>query len=173
MEFFEAVAARHSTRAYSAKPVPAALIERVLAAAQAAPVGMGRFDTLALTAVSSPAAIAALHSRMDSLFPKGNPLYKAPAFILVSSVPEPEAPLNVACLIENMLLACAAQGLGSCYIGGAIPVIAGNAALCRELGVPCGFKPLSGIVLGYPADDAELSARKPLAPTGRIPVLKL
>lgn len=173
MQFFDALAARHSTRAFSPAPVPAEKLDLVLAAAQAAPVGMGRYESLALTVVSQAPAVAVLHSKMNELFPKGNPLYDAPAFILVSSGPEAEAQANAACLVENMLLACAAQGLASCYIGGAIPTIAANARLCKELAVPEGFTPVAGVVLGLPKDAAELEARKTLAAAGRIPVARL
>lgn len=173
MEFFEAVAARHSTRAYSAKAVPESTIRKILAAASASPVGMGRYDSLSLTAVTTPAAAAALHAKILALFDGQDPLYGAPAFILVSSAADPAAPFNVGCVMENMLLAAAAEGLGSCYIGGAIPAIAADAELSKELGVPEGFTPMAGIAFGFPKDEAELSARKDLAAPGRIAVTRL
>lgn len=162
MEFFEAVSARHSTRDYSAEPVSEASLKKILGAACAAPVGMGRYDALHLSVVSTPSGAAALHARMNALFPQ-DPLYNAPVFILVSSADSPMAGQNAACIIENVLLAAAAEGLSGCYIAGAIPKIAEDRALVRELGVPEGFRPVAGVLVGHPRNKKELGLRRPPA----------
>jgi len=56
---------------------------------------------------------------------------------------------NIAYIIENMLLAATDLGVDSVYLWGAPNVVAGNRELCKELGVPDGFTPVSGALLGY------------------------
>jgi hypothetical protein len=48
-----------------------------------------------------------------------------------------------------MLLAATDIGVDSVYLWGATSVIAGNSGLCREFGIPEGFKPVSAVALGY------------------------
>jgi nitroreductase len=72
--------------------------------------------------------------------------------VLVSSS-EPKFPniqyANIACVIENMLLAATDAGIDSVYLWGPATVIAQNSELRKELGIPDGFTPVSGAALGY------------------------
>ena len=70
---------------------------------------------------------------------------------------------NAACIIENMMLAATAEGLGSCYIWGMLLQLKEDKALCQRLGIPEGFTPASAMLLGYAAD----------APRPKTPEMKL
>ena len=67
---------------------------------------------------------------------------------------------------ENILLAARAHGLGSCWVAGDKKPYA--AEICRLVGAPQGYKLISLIPIGYPAESPEKSKR-PLsdARTGR------
>ncbi len=59
---------------------------------------------------------------------------------------------NAACVIENMTLAATDSDIGSVYILGALCAFGADQSLVKELNLPEGFVPVSGIVLGYPSE---------------------
>jgi nitroreductase len=58
---------------------------------------------------------------------------------------------------ENILLAARAHGLGSCWVAGDKKPYA--AEICRLVGAPSGYKLISLIPLGYPAETPRKSKR--------------
>ncbi len=158
MRTYEAIAARRSVRRYESRPVPDSVIDRILAAACAAPVGMGAYDSVCLTVLEGD-ALESLRSRLARIFPASDVLYGAPLMIIVSArFAEKGSRLenvhfeNAACLIENMLLAATEEGLGSCYQRGSVGALRGDAEVRRLLQIPEGFELVSGAVFGYPAE---------------------
>ena len=61
---------------------------------------------------------------------------------------------------ENILLAAHAHGLGSCWVAGDKKPYA--AEICRLVGAPPGYKLISLIPIGYPAESPE-KAKRPLS----------
>ena len=57
---------------------------------------------------------------------------------------------NVSCAAENMLLAAAGLGLGSCFLMGPMAAFS-DPALRARLELPGGYEPLVGEALGYAA----------------------
>lgn len=57
---------------------------------------------------------------------------------------------NVSCAAENMLLAAAGLGLGSCFLMGPMAAFS-DPALRARLELPGGYEPLVGVALGYAA----------------------
>ena len=163
MELYESIYGRYSSRQYESRPVPEAVLQRILEAGSAAAVGKRRFDTLHLTVVESEEAWSAIRA----LFPDGDPSYGAPLMLILSARAQIDRPgieyANAACIIENMLLAATAEGLGSCYIWGMLLQLKEDKALCERLGIPAGFVPASAVLLGYAADE----------PRPKTPELKL
>lgn len=158
MKFYEVLAARYSSRAYKQQSVPAEIAERILAAGCAAPIGMRAYETIHLTLIQDEKTLAKLRQVCQS--PDGRDLsYGAPALILVSTKANDDGSLstigmaNASCMVENMLLASSAEGLGSCYIYGIPTVLREQPALCRELQIPEGFLPTASLVLGYAEGD--------------------
>ena len=83
-----------------------------------------------------------------------SPFYNAPVMILVSlkngGSPYPEA--DCACALENMFLAAASLGLGTCWInqlGNGTSELPPVRALLDELGVPAGNKVYGCAAIGY------------------------
>ena len=56
---------------------------------------------------------------------------------------------NAACMVENMSLMATDLGLGHVYIYGMLRVLENNPEFAKSLELPEGFRPISGIVLGY------------------------
>ena len=84
MEFRETLARRHSSRAYEATPVSDEALDTILAAGRAAPVGMGEYGTVHLTVVTGSEKMAELR-KFFMASESHDPLYGAPAFIVVSA----------------------------------------------------------------------------------------
>jgi len=163
MELYESIYGRYSSRQYESRPVPEEVLQRILEAGSAAAVGKRRFDTLHLTVIESDEAWQAVRS----LYGDADPSYGAPLMLLISARAQADRPgieyANAACVIENMMLAAAAEGLGSCYIWGMLLTLKEDGALCKKLGIPDGFVPASAMLLGYAAD----------APRPKTPEMKL
>ena len=88
--------------------------------------------------------------------PGMNPFYGAPTVVIVSAKKSETENIeysNAACVIENMLLAATDLGIGSVYLWGFIIALNLNDSLLKELNIPEGFTPISGIALGYPKTD--------------------
>lgn len=154
MNTLQAIAARKSVRSYTGEPVDSGTLQSILAAAQAAPVGMGKFDSMHLTVITSKALLDEIEKNTQAAFGAARPvLYGAPTLVLVSTKLT-GAPMdnvaysNAAGIVENMALTATELGVGACHIWGAVMTMQGNPALVQKLGLPEGFTPVCGIILG-------------------------
>ncbi len=161
MEFFEVIEQRYSVRAYTPDPVEEGKLHRVLDAARLAP-----------TAVNfQPFQIIVIHTagRQDELKRIYSPSWftQAPIVLALCAVPAQGwvrkidgrnyTDVDVAIVMDHLVLAATAQGLGTCWIG------AFNPTAAREiLGLPEGVEPITFTPLGYPADHRVEKNRKPL-----------
>ena len=150
----ETLNCRRSIRTYTGECISRAELKTILDAAYEAPVGMGAYDTMALTVVTNPKLLARYDDAAAKLFKnRAHPLYGAPMMIVVSAQMQ-EAPFdnvsysNSAIIAHNMALAAVEMGIGSCLIWGAI--VAGNndPDLVKELNLPEGYKPCCSVILG-------------------------
>ena len=148
MQTLEVMAKRFSARSYDSRSVPEDILHTVLNAGSAAAVAGGDYGAVHVTVVKSPEKMALLPAA---------PLYGAPVCVLLSAPSDPARYAlncaNAGCILENMMLAATELGLGSVYLWGCIGGIAADEALCRTLGVPEGFTVISGLALGYTAEE--------------------
>ncbi|MBD5558990.1 MAG: nitroreductase [Clostridia bacterium] len=160
MDTFEALTSRRSVRSYTNDVITEENLERILAAAEAAPVAMGRYEDLHLTVITD----ARLLDRIDRATAKmmgdegKQPLYGAPMLIVVSvRRPEPGRENAVyssaACVVENMALEAVALNVGACHIWGAIRAVNASNDLAAQLELPEGFIPSCGIILGQTEEE--------------------
>lgn len=187
MEFSEALAARRSCRAYRDLPIPGPVLERVLAAARRAP-SAGNTWALDLIVLSGPSELATywdttLPAARRDTFPWPG-LLRAPVLVVVLTDPEayvtryalpdkaatglgraeenwpvPYWWVDAGAAVMAMLVAAAAEGLGSLLFG----VFDHEPALREQLGVPAGRRIVGTIALGHPdpgADRRPVSARR-------------
>lgn len=161
MNTLEAIFHRRSTRAYLPKQISDGDLEQILKAGSAAPVAMARYDSLHITVVQRDDLIARVFDEAeDAVFAtlgvRKNLNYGAKTLIVVSSQPPHREGMDYAnggIVIENMVLAATALGIDSVIIGAPIAALAANPALVQVLGIPQGFRPVLGVVLGYSAEE--------------------
>ncbi len=161
MEFSELIAKRYSVRAYKPDPVEDEKLQKVLDAARLAPTA----------ANCQPFQIIVVHTagREEEL----HRIYHRPWFvqapIIICAVGVPSQgwvrsadkrrylDVDVAIVMDHLILAATNQGLGTCWIA------AFNAKAAREvLSLPDEVEPLIFTPLGYPADQLGTKERKPL-----------
>ena len=153
MEFCDVLALRRSTRAYTDEAVAEADIEKILDAAQRAPIGHHNYEGYHLTVIEKPEVLALMRETFAKVAGVSeDPSYGAPVFILVSVTPkasEVVAKYDAAVIIENMHLAATELGLGSCYIHGMIRTICKEADWKKAAGISDTDTPLCGLIVGH------------------------
>jgi nitroreductase len=165
METIKAMLRRRSTRGFKEDKVPENLVDAILKAGCAAPVGMGAYNSLHLTVATDKALL----NKVSDAATKGTEregqdiFYGANTVIIISSQKPPVAGLdfsNAACVAQNMLLAATDHGLDNIYIFGTVRAFAAQSSLLKEFSIPEGFTPAASVALGYAA--TPVSDEKPL-----------
>lgn len=169
----EAIQKRTSVRAFEDRPVDEKTLSEILKAGNLAPV----YGSFLITVIEDEKVMDEIRSATVSFMKNAeeeflrkaaeqegfDPLYGAPVFIVLSSEggndPAGFNVENVSLAAENMILEAAAAGLGTCFVMG--PVIPlQNAEMEKKLGLPKGYVPLAGVVLGYPKEALQENRRK-------------
>jgi nitroreductase len=162
MEFRELIEKRYSVRAYKPDPVDEEKLEQVLQAARLAPTAANRqpFQLIVIHTAGREAELKRIYGR--------DWFVQAPVVICACGVPaqgwtrredgKNYTDVDVAIVMDHLILAAADLGLGTCWIGAFDPDAA------REvLGLPDGVEPIAFTPLGVPADQLGAKKRKPLA----------
>lgn len=178
LELLAGIAARRTHRRYAATPVEAALLRLLAAVALSAPSksDLQQADIVAVADPDTRAAIAALIPNMPWVA-------EAPAFLVVcgngrrllaASALHAEqfandhldhffnASVDAALVLQNLIVAAEAVGLGCCPIS----VIRNHAVRISELlALPDHVFPMAGLCLGWPAEAGAVKSRLPLSQT--------
>ena len=157
MELKAAMQLRASCRAYQAQQITDAQLDAILDAAYLAPVGMGAFDDVKLVVVQDGAKLDRLNelAALSAGDPDMRPTYGAPTLVYVclkEGMDDLLAGANAGCIMENMMLAAADEGLGSVYLFGVCRMLEGNEEAAGIIGVPEGYRPISAAAVGIPAE---------------------
>lgn len=163
MEFFDAVRARRSIRAYRRDPVSDDVFNRVMEAARLAPSAKNiqpwKFVVIRDPAVSAELAVAC-----------NNQQYVAQAPIVICGCALETIAyrgmggywnswaVDLAIALEHIVLAAAAEGLGTCWIGSFK-----EDDVRRILQIPPEVKIVALTPLGYPVQEPGPRPRKPLS----------
>ncbi len=156
MQTLEAIVKRKSARDFDPdKAVPEEIVDTIVKAGCQAPIGGNDRKSLHLTVCRNREILNEINQTTAAAM-KMEPrdfFYGSPAVIIVSASEKQMAPgieyANVACVIENMLIAATDAGVDNIYLWGGIQALAKNADLCAKMGIPEGFKPVSAAALGY------------------------
>lgn len=142
---------RRSIRSFTGAPISDAVRQKILHAANASPVGMGRYDTVHLTVIQNRELLAEIEKITAIAFQANDRsfLYNAPELIVVSTAAADNVGYsNAAIIAHDMALAAANEGVGVCHIWGCTMALAGNAELVKKLGIPDGFTPACAVAVG-------------------------
>jgi nitroreductase len=161
VEFRELIRTRYSVRAYRSTPVTKEVLLQVFEAAQVAPTAANRqaFQLVVVHTAGREAELKRIYDR--------DWFAQAPVVLCACGLPAENwvrrdaknyNDVDVAIVMDHLILAAANLGLGTCWIGAFDPVAA------REvLGLPPGVEPIVFTPLGYPADQLKPKKRKPIS----------
>ena len=160
--FLEIIRTRRSYRSYKAEQITDEQLNAVLEAGTYAPTSRG-LQSPFIVAIQNEALKARL-AKMNAeiMGVTTNPYYDAPTYVLVFVPADaPNGVQDASLVLENMMLAAHAQGLGSCWIHREREMFATEEGkgLMREWGLPDGWVGIGALALGYP--DSEPSPAKP------------
>jgi nitroreductase len=160
MEYLELIKSRYSVRAYKNDPVEEEKLQTILEAAVLAPTAANRQPFQII--------VVRTEGRAEELKQIYNKDWFSQAPLLLCGVGVPRRSwvredmrryldVDVAIVMDHLILAAADQGLGTCWIA------AFNAKAAREiLALPDDVEPLIFTPLGYPADSPSVKQRKTL-----------
>lgn len=155
MNTLDTLFSRKSIKSYTGEQITKEELDIILKAANASPVGMGRYEDVHLTVIQNPELLSKIDAAGAAMFnkPDLHPLYNAPTLVLVSSKAPTEMMKNVAysnaaIIVHNMVLAAMELNVGACYIWGAVRALSMNSELVAELNLPEGFIPCCAVSLG-------------------------
>jgi nitroreductase len=162
MDVYEAIKLRTSVRGYRPDPVDPEKLRRVLDAARLAPSGKnGQPWTFII--VTDPAT----KSRLVPACKGQSFVAEAPVVVVACGLEElayqkmggywNSLPVDIGIAFEHLMLAAAAEGLGTCWIGAFI-----EDDVRAILGVPAEQKIVALTPLGYPSGDRVVRPRKAL-----------
>ena len=146
MDFKDILTLRRTTRSYLSEQISENQLQEILLAAQTAPLAAGDDQTTHLTVVQNLETMERIRQCCQLISRKTNlpidPFYGAPTVIFVSATDLSEDHIeysNVACVIENMILAATNEGLGSTYIWGCLRKLRQDAEALKLLSIPEGY----------------------------------
>lgn len=154
MDALEALRSRRSVRVYAKKPLAKEAIEKIVDSARFAPTARGE-EPWEFVVVTAPERLAGLAALTDH-----GPFIRDGAAAIVVCCRDTKYYLEDGCAAtENILVAAAALGIGSCWVAGdKKPYCQAVMDFCK---VPAGYRLISIIALGYPA-------KPPAAPQKRL-----
>jgi nitroreductase len=159
VDFTEVVRKRRSIRKYRPDPVPEELLNTVLEAARQAP-SWANTQCWKFVVVTDPETRRALAQAGNKW------VADAPAIIVQCA--DPSLPgvkgdqhyymFDAGLAMENLMLAAADQGLGTCCLGAF-----DEEAVRRAIKAPANIRIVAETPIGYPAEEPPAKPRKPLA----------
>ena len=192
MNTLEAIKTRRSTRKFKAQPVELEKLQTIVDAGRFGPTG-GNCQSNHFFVISNPEILKKLVELVQSAFAKmelredlykslqnsirlsqkGNYVfnYNAPALIVVASQKEYGNNMaDVACAVENMMLAANELDLGSCYIN-QLKWLNEDPTLLeylRSLGLKESERVYASVAIGYADTESGLPNRKESPRTGNL-----
>ena len=156
-ETIQTILHRRSVRRYKPDAVPPELIAQIVEAGTYAPTGMNRQSPIIL-AISNPEVRNRL-SRLNAaiLGTDSDPFYGAPVVLVVLA--RKNMPTHIydgSLVMQNLMLAAASLGLGSCWIHRAKEEfeMPEGKQLLRSLGIADEYEGIGHCIVGYPQGEA-------------------
>ena len=141
MEVFDAIRTLLAVRAYQDKPIPDAVVRRIIEAGRLTGSGMNR-QPWHFIVVRERETLR----RLGALASSGSYVAQAPLAVVVATDKTRFAVSDASRAIQSMLLAAWADGVGSNWVG-----FGGLEKVKDLLALPAGFDVLAVLPFGYPA----------------------
>jgi nitroreductase len=168
VDLYQAIRDRRSIRKYQPDPVPAEVLDRLLAAAQWAP-SWAHTQCCEVVVASEPAVKEALQQSLPATNPAWKAMVEAPLVVAFCGrrgragfkKGEPATPrgdwlvFDVALAMENFMLAAQAEGLATVCVG-----LFDSARAAQAIHAPAEIDVVALTPLGYPAAEAKVPPRK-------------
>ncbi|HIE10632.1 MAG TPA: nitroreductase family protein [Kiritimatiellae bacterium] len=155
METLQAIAARHSTRAFRGGEIPEEVLMKILDAGRRAPTARNE-QPWEFVLVTDREKLR----RIGGMTDHGGFIAECSACILVYCRDTKYYLEDGCAATENMLLAATDRGVESCWVAGDKKPYC--AAISGYLGVPAGYRLVSLVALGYERESARPKVRRPL-----------
>ena len=147
---------RRSCRSYQPRQITEEELQQVLEAGTYAPTGRGAQAPI-IVVVQDKETIAALSRQNAAIMgnPEADPFYCAPTVLIVlADKSRPTYLYDGSCVMDNLLNAAQAVGLGACWIHRAKEEFESEEgkALLKQWGIQGDYEGIGHCVLGYRAD---------------------
>ena len=164
MNALDCMLTRSSVKKYKSDPVPKELMDKIIQAGLCAPSGLNKQAPIILAVTDKQVRdeLSKINAGKDP-FKRADPFYNAPCVLVVladKSIPTYlyDGPL----VMENMMLAAHALGLGACWIHRAKETfeMPEGKAILQKLGLEGEYEGIGNCILGYADIDPEKKPRK-------------
>jgi nitroreductase len=155
METIEALKTRRSVRVYTRQPPPRQILEALIDCGRLAATAIN-IQPWEFVVVTDPEMLRKIAQATDH----GRFIVDAPVCVAVLCQDTKYYLEDGSAATQNILVAAHAHGLGACWVAGDKKPYAPD--ICRLIGAPKGYKLVSLIPLGYPAETPE-KPKRPLS----------
>lgn len=161
----ELMKTRRSVRNYKADTVPQEVLDRIIEAGLYAPSGKGQQSTIVLQVTDRALRdeIARRNCEIGGWEPGFDPFYGAPAMLIVLAKKDwPNRVYDGSVVMENLMLAAHALGVGSCWIHRAKEEFETpwGKDLLKSLGIEEEYEGIGHCALGYAAGEPPRAAER-------------
>ena len=152
-ETLETILSRKSVKKFKDSQVPKDLIEKIVAAGLAAPSGLNKQSPIILVVTDRRVRdeLSFLNAGKDP-FKRADPFYNAPCVLVVlADKSVPTYLYDGSLVMENMLLAAHALGLGACWIHRAKETFESEEgkAILKKVGLEGEYEGIGNCIIGY------------------------
>ena len=148
----ETLQARRSIRAYTARAVDRSIIEDIVDCGRMAPTAMNDQPWDFIVVISKSEL-----EKIPPMLGHGEFIAKAAFAVIVVARGTEYAVEDCCAAIENLLIAAAAHGIGSCWIAGTKQAY--GPAVAKAFGAPDDHQLIAIVSFGYPAETPQLEKR--------------
>lgn len=164
MDAIQAMLTRKSVKKYKPQPVEKELVDKIIEAGLNAPSGLNKQSPIILAVTNKELRdeLSRLNAGDDPFF-RADPFYGAPCVLVVLA--DKSVPTRVydgSLVMENMLLAAHALGLGACWIHRARETFERpeGKAILKKLGIEGEYEGIGNCIVGYADINPEKKPRK-------------
>lgn len=164
MDAIQNMLTRKSVKKYKSDPVPKDLIEKIIEAGLQAPSGLNKQSPVILAVTNKQVRdeLSKLNAGKDPFF-RSDPFYGAPVVLVVlADKSVPTYLYDGSLVMENLLLAAHALGLGACWIHRARETfeMPEGKAILKKAGLDGEYEGIGNCILGYADVEPEKKPRK-------------